>query len=146
MINVNGPTRLLALVIAGGSIVTLSGCSINTLIWGSDGARVIDLTEQLIDAAPSGTQDSLACEDLAADFGGSEMWDGLSAGEPEQVGRAGSVDGSSPDATWRINLEGVGINGTSGENFPTDVFYREAATGLCVADIVWQPVDLGSRR
>ncbi|MDN6426790.1 MULTISPECIES: hypothetical protein [Acidipropionibacterium] len=47
-----------------------------------------------------------------------------------------------PNATWRINLEGAGIARTSGEKVPTDVFYRETTTGMCVADVIWQTVDV----
>jgi hypothetical protein len=113
------------------------------VLWGPEGARVIDTTEQLIAAASSGGQDSLACDDLAADFGDAGLWDGLGAGEPEQFDPATSADLPGLDATWRINLEGTGIGETSGKEVPTDVFYRETQTGLCVADVIWQTVDVG---
>lgn len=106
-------------------------------------ARVIDTTEQLIAGASSGEQEALTCENSAAVFGGAGVWDGLSAGEPEQFDPETSVDRPSLDATWRINLEGEGLSGTSGEEVPTDVFYRETETGLCVADVIWQTVDVG---
>jgi hypothetical protein len=135
--------RLIALALAGGSLVALSGCSIDGVLWGPEGARVIDTTEQLIAAASSGGQDSLACDDLAADFGDAGLWDGLGAGEPEQFDPATSADLPGLDATWRINLEGTGIGETSGKEVPTDVFYRETQAGLCVADAIWQTVDVG---
>lgn len=124
-------------------LIALTGCSINGVIWGPDGARVIDTTEQLIDGASSGDQDSLACEDSAAVFGEAGVWDGLSAGEPEQFDPETSVDRPALDASWRINLEGAGTSGTAGEEVPTGVFYRETETGLCVADVIWQTVDVG---
>lgn len=140
---VKAPRRLLALTIAGVSVVALAGCSIDGVLWGPDGARVIDTTEQLISEASSGDQESLACEDSVAVFGESGLWDGLSAGEPEQFDPETSVDRPALDATWRINLEGAGLGETSGEEVPTDVFYRETKTGLCVADIIWQTVAVG---
>jgi hypothetical protein len=135
---------MLAAALAGGSLVLLAGCSVDGMLWGPEGARVIDVTEQLIDAAPSDAQDSFACDDLAVKFGDEGVWDGLSAGEPEQFDRATSVDRPSLDATWRINLEGAGMDGASGGSVPTDVFYREEESGLCVADVIWQTVDGGS--
>lgn len=78
-----------------------------------------------------------------ADFSDASDWTGLSAGEPEHFDPATSVDRPSLDATWRINLEGVGNGNPSGEDVPTDVFYRESDDGLCVADVIWQPRELG---
>lgn len=132
-----------ALAIVGVAVLGLAGCSINGALWGPDGARVIDTTSQLIAGASSGDQESLACEDSAAVFGEARVWDGLSAGEPERFDAETSVDRPELDATWRINLEGAGVNGTAGEEVPTDVFYRETETGLCVADVIWQPVFIG---
>jgi hypothetical protein len=131
------------LTIAGVSLVALSGCSIDAAIWGPDGARVINTTEQLIAGASSGSQGSFACGDSSATFGEADVWDGLSAGEPEQFDPQTSLDRPAVDATWRINLEGAGLGSASGEEVPTDVFYRESATGLCVADVIWQTIDIG---
>lgn len=131
---------------ASGSLVALSGCSVERALWGADGARVIDTTEQLIAAASSGEQDSLVCEDSAADLGDAQVWDGLGAGEPEQFDPASSVDRPGLDASWRVNLEETGSGGNSGQKVPTDVFYRETGTGtgtdLCVADVIWQTVSV----
>lgn len=137
------PRRALAASLAVASVVALSGCSINVLLWGPDGGSVIDKTEQLIAAAPSGGQNSLACPGSAPDFGDASVWEGLAAGEPEQFDPATSVDRPRLDAGWRINLEGVGIDETSGREIPTDVFYRKTETSLCVADVIWQSLDFG---
>ncbi|MEQ6898834.1 hypothetical protein [Microbacterium sp. KR10-403] len=136
------PRRVLALTVVGVALVAVTGCSIDGVLWSPDGARVIDTTEKLIAGASSGGQDSLSCEGSAAVFGEADVWDGLSAGEPEQFDPETSVDRPALDATWRINLEGAGLSGTSGEEVPTDVFYRETETGLCVADVIWQSVDV----
>ncbi len=136
-------SRVGAVIVAGASLVVLSGCSVNTALWGADGARVIDTTEQLIDAASSGEQDTLACEGSAADFGDSQAWEELSAGEPEEFNGETSVDRPLLDAAWRINLEGTANGRVSGDISPTDVFYREVDDSLCVADIIWQTIDLG---
>ncbi|MGB4778871.1 hypothetical protein [Microbacterium sp.] len=136
------PRPLLALSIAGVSLVALTGCSINALVWGPDGARVVDTTEQLIAAADVGGQDAFACRDSAAVFGDAGVWEGLSAGEPEQSDPETSVDAPGVDATWRINLEGLSASALSGEEVPTDVFYRETETGVCVADVIWQTIEV----
>lgn len=112
------------------------------MLWGLHGAQVISTTETLIAGASSGSQNSLACEDSSAVFGDAAAWRGLRAGEPEQVEPTTSGDRPMPNATWRINLEGAGIARTSGEKVPTDVFYRETTTGMCVADVIWQTVDV----
>lgn len=132
--------RLLAVVLAGGSLVTLAGCSVDEMLWGAEGANVIETTEQLIAAATSRAQDSLACPDSAANFGDAGLWNGLDAGEPEPFDPTTSRDRPGLDATRRINLEGAGIGVDSGREVPTDVFYRTTETGLCVADIIWQEV------
>jgi len=50
------------------------------------------MTEQFIDSAKPLDQSTFACEDFAADFGDSQAWNGLSAGEPEQFSADTSVD------------------------------------------------------
>lgn len=137
------PSRVLAAVVAGASLTLLSGCSMNTVLWGPDAAGVIKVTEELIDAASTGEQQAVACENSATDFGNSQAWEGLSSGEPEQFNAETSVDRPLLDAVWRINLEGATVGRTSGEVSATDVFYRETDEGLCVADIIWQTVNPG---
>lgn len=139
----NTRTRVGAVVAVGASIAMLSGCSMDAALWGPDGARVIGTTEQLIEAASSRDQGTFACEDYAADFGDAQAWDELSAGEPEQFNADTSVDRPSLDASWRINLEGTATGRETGDVSPTDVFYRDSADGLCVADVIWQTIDLG---
>lgn len=131
------------MVVAVASLIGLSGCSMDTALWGADPARVIDTTEQLIDAASPGARDTLACEGSDPDFGDSQAWTKLSAGEPEEFDAETSVDRPSLDAAWRINLEGTADGRVSGDVAPTDVFYREVNDRLCVADIIWQTIDLG---
>ena len=118
----------------------LTGCSMDTVIWGSDGAHVIETTEELIRAAASGEHDALACADAAADFGQPQDWNGLAAGEPEQFHADYWEEQAALDPAWNINLE-LGADGaTSDRVFPGDVFYRETDDGLCVLDIVWSTV------
>ncbi|RLQ83293.1 hypothetical protein D9C83_02250 [Salinibacterium amurskyense] len=127
-------TRIAGVLAAGASLAILSGCWIDTAVWGADGARVIDTTRQLIAAAPAGDQDAFACEDFTADFGDPQAWNGLNAGEPEQFDADTSVDRPSLDASWSINLEGWS---ETNDVSPSFVFYRERADGLCVADVMW---------
>lgn len=121
--------------------MALAACSIDGALWGSEGARVIDATEQLIAKARSARQDAMACEGSAVAFGEAGVWDGLSAGEPEEFDPETSVDRNGLEATWRINLEGAGQSGSTDKEVPTDVFYRETEAGLCVAEVIWQSVD-----
>lgn len=115
----------------------LSGCSIDSLIWGPDGARVIQTTEVLIDALADGKSTGLICPDSPADLGEPSDWAGLSAGEPERF-FADYWDEQVPlDPQWSINLEGLPEGLTPGSTFPGDIFYRETGDGLCVIDIAW---------
>ena len=119
---------------------TLSACSLDTVIWGTDGARVIDMTEQVIEAAASGEPDPLACAGTTPDFGQARDWEALSAGEPERF-HAEYWDKQVPlDPEWNINLEWGGPPPVSGQVIPGDVFFREDADGLCVVDISWSTV------
>jgi hypothetical protein len=130
-----------ARVVAGALVAVLTGCSLDTVIWGTAGARVIETTDELIHAAASREQSALACVDTAADFGDPQDWEGLSAGEPEQFHAAYWKEQASLDPAWNINLElGVEV-GASGHVFPNDVFYRETDEGLCVIDIAWSTVE-----
>lgn len=124
------------------SLLALSACSVDALLWGPDAGRVITTTDQLVALASTDEQDALACDDFAGGFGDPRAWDGLSAGEPEQFDESTSVDRPSLDATWRINLEGRAAGLPPGEAGPTDVFYREVDGELCIADVIWQVRDL----
>ncbi|MCR2827266.1 hypothetical protein NQ160_17285 [Microbacterium sp. zg.Y909] len=123
---------------AGTSALALSACSIDALVWGREGARVIATTDQLVAAASVGEPFDFACDDFVGDFGDAAVWNGLSAGEPEPFDGADSVDSPGLDAAWRINLEGHTGDPGSDEAVPTDVFFREAEQALCVADVMWQ--------
>ncbi|GAA3627586.1 hypothetical protein GCM10022200_07560 [Microbacterium awajiense] len=117
--------------------VSLTGCSIDSVVWGADGARVIQTTEELIDAMAEGDTTDLVCADSVAELGEPSDWVGLSAGEPEHF-FADYWDEQVPlDPQWNINLEGLPAGLTPGSAFPGDVFYRETAAGLCVIDIAW---------
>jgi hypothetical protein len=115
----------------------LTGCSLDSVIWGPDGARVIETTEELVGAMADGDRTDLICADSAAELGEPSDWLGLSAGEPERFS-AGYWDEQVPlDPQWNINLEGLPRGLTPGSTFPGDVFYRETDEGLCVIDIAW---------
>ena len=115
----------------------LTSCSIDSVIWGPDGAGVIQTTEELVDAMAEGNPTDLICADSAAELGEPSDWQGLSAGEPEHF-FADYWDEQVPlDPQWNINLEGLPEGLTPGSAFPGDVFYRETGEGLCVIDIAW---------
>lgn len=115
----------------------LTGCSLDTLIWGSDGAQVIQTTEQLVSAVASGETSDLVCADSMADLGTPSDWSGVSAGEPEKFTPEYWTDQVALAPQWSINLEGLPEGAVPGTRYPGDVFYRETDEGLCVIDIVW---------
>jgi len=126
--------RRASVALTGVAALTLAGCAVvDAVIWGPEGSRVIATTEQLIAGASGADATDLTCDDFVGDLGEPDAWSGLSAGEPEAFDAEASVDRPNLDATWRINLEGMG-SGMS----PTDVFYRETGDSLCVADVIWQ--------
>lgn len=61
----------------------MTGCSVDTLIWGPDGAQVIETTELLIRDLSAGEPSEIIFDDSVADLGEPTDWAGLSAGEPE---------------------------------------------------------------
>ncbi len=124
---------LVALVLSA----ALTGCSVDSVIWGQDGARVIQTTEELVDAMADGTPTDLICEDSAAELGEPSDWLGLSAGEPERFVAEYWEEQVPLDPQWNINLEGLPEGLTPGSRFPGDVFYRETDEGVCVIDIAW---------
>ena len=132
------PRRALALAgFATVCAVVSSGCSVDTLIWGNDGAQVIQTTENLIKDLASGGTSELVCEDAEADLGTAKDWEGRSAGEPERF-VADYWDEQVPlDPQWSINLEGLPEGANPGDKHPGDVFYRETDDGLCVIDVAW---------
>lgn len=130
--------RTLVLVgLAAACAVSLTGCSVDTLVWGNDGAQVIQTTGSLIEDLASGAASDLICDDAEADFGAASDWAGRSAGEPERfIAEHWDVQ-AHLDPQWSINLEGLPDGATAGDEFPGDVFYREADDGLCVIDVAW---------
>ena len=121
----------------GALAALLTGCSIHTLIWGNDGAQVIQTTEKLVSDLASGETSDIVCTDSVADLGTSSDWSRLSAGEPEEFFAGYWVDQVALDPQWSINLEGLPEGAVPGTYFPGDVFYRETNEGLCVIDVAW---------
>lgn len=115
----------------------LTGCSVDTLIWGSDGAQVIQMTEKLVSDLASGGASGIVCLDSVADLGAPSDWSGLSAGEPEEFFVGYWVDQAVLDPQWSINLEGLPEGAVPGSRYPGDVLYRETGDGLCVIDVAW---------
>jgi len=130
--------RFLALAgLVTASAAILAGCSVDTLIWGPDGAQVITTTEALIQDLESGETSDLVCEDSEADLGVPDDWDGLSAGEPERFVADFWEEQVPLDPQWSIDLEGLPDGAVPGEEHPGDVFYRDTDDGLCVIDVAW---------
>lgn len=107
------------------------------MIWGPDGSRVIDTTEQLIDEVVDGVDTMLLCTGAVLELGTPADWEGLSAGEPERFTGDFWEEQIALDPQWSINLEGLPAGAQPGDTFPGDVFYRDAGDGLCVIDVTW---------
>lgn len=117
--------------------VLLTGCSMDSVIWGSDGSRVIETTEKLIADLAAGETSDLVCDESTANFGNPGDWSSLSPGEPEKFTGKYWKDQAALNPTWSINLEGLPEGATSGDTYPGDVFYRETDGRLCVIDVAW---------
>lgn len=122
---------------AGALAALLTGCSIDTLLWGNDGAQVIQTTEKLVSDLASGETPDTLCTDSVADLGMPSDWTGLSAGEPGKFVAEYWHDQAALDPQWSINLEGLPEGAEPGTHYPGDVFYRETDDGLCVIDVAW---------
>ncbi|MFV0375307.1 hypothetical protein [Microbacterium sp.] len=137
--------RILRAVAGGAALVVLTaaltGCSIDALIWGPDGARVIQATEEFIGDLAAGEPSDIICDDSAADLGESTDWVGLSAGEPERFVAEYWGEQVPLDPQWSINLENLPIGAVPGDTYPGDVFYRETDEGFCVVDVVWWTIE-----
>ena len=121
----------------GALAALLTGCSIDALIWGNDGAQVIQTTENLLSDLASGETSDIVCTDSVADLGAPSDWAGLSEGEPEEFLAGYWIDQVALDPQWSINLEGLPEGAVPGSRYPGDVFYRETDDGLCVIDVTW---------
>lgn len=133
--------RSLGVAAAASLAVALSGCSIDALIWGADGAGVIETTEQLIDAAAAGDGASFVCEGCDPDLREPGDWEGLSAEEPEHFVADYWPDQVPLGPAWSINLSLPADRVASGVEYPGDVFYQETDDGLCLVDVAWWTVE-----
>lgn len=123
--------------LAGALAAMLTGCSVDSLIWGSDGAQVIQMTEKLVSDLAVGQASEIVCMNSVADLGEPSDWSGLSAGEPEKFVAEYWDDQAALNPQWSINLEGLPEGAVPGSQHPGDVFYRETDDGLCVIDVAW---------
>lgn len=124
-----------------GALFVLTGCSLDTVIWGPDGAAVIDQTDRLIRAVSAGEGAPFLCEGASVDLRAPEHWKGLAAGEPEGFRADHWRDQAALSPTWSINLESGSATIVEGKVLPSDVFYRKTDAGLCVVDVVWATVE-----
>lgn len=118
-----------------------AGCSVDSVVWGSDGAQVIETTERIIDAASEGNIDAYVCADSAPELRDSEDWKGLSAEEPERFTPEYWPEQAPLDPSWSINLSLPADRVNPGEEYPGDVFYRNTDGGLCLVAVAWWVVE-----
>lgn len=133
--------RVLAVTAAAPLAIALSGCSVDTLIWGAECAVVIETTEELIAGAAAGNGASFVCADYDPDLREPEDWEGLSAEEPERFVAEYWPDQVRLDPAWSINLSLPADRVDAGVEYPGDVFYQETDDGLCLVDVAWWVVE-----
>ncbi|WJL94686.1 hypothetical protein QSU92_11990 [Microbacterium sp. ET2] len=122
--------------------LVLAGCSLDTVVWGPEGAAVIRQADRVIAAGASEDAAAVACDDSGADFGESADWRGLEPGEPERFDPGSWRSDPVPlDAEWIINLELDGSRVSEGLRFPGDVLFGEHDGELCVIDVLWSTID-----
>lgn len=137
----NSSRALVALGIPAATGLLLTACSLDTLIWGPDGGRVIDTTDRIIRSVQAGETDVDACADATVDIGDPLRWEGLSAGEPERLTGDYWKEQHAAGATWTINLEGLDpTTAQNGGEYPSVIFYSGDDEHLCVSDIEWGTV------
>lgn len=132
-------TRKALLGLSAGTLTALlAGCSIDVLIWGQDGAQVIQSTEKLVADLASGETSDLVCPDSTVELGTPADWSELSAGEPEKFAAQYWPGQAVLNPQWSINLEGLPEGAVPGSVYPGDVFFRETDDGgLCAVDVTW---------
>src|SRR3546814_12403647 len=94
------------LVLIGGAATVLVGCSPDALIWGSEGARVIEVTEQLIGEVAEDGDSALVCADAEVELGPPAHWTGRPAGERARFTGDCREERAPITPQWSINLEG----------------------------------------
>lgn len=118
-----------------------TGCSVDAMLWGSDGAQVIETTERIIEAASKGDVDTYVCADNAPELRDPEDWKGLSPEEPGRFTPEYWPEQASLDPSWSINLSLPADRVNPGEEYPGDVFYRNTDSGLCLVAVAWWTVE-----
>lgn len=133
--------RVLAVAAMAVLVVALSGCSVDTVIWGADGAEVIDTTEKLIVAASTGDGASFVCPGHDPDLRDPWDWKGLSAEEPGRFVAEYWPDQVPLEPAWSINLSLPADRVAAGVEYPGDVFYQGTDEGLCLVGVAWWTVE-----
>lgn len=115
----------------------LSGCSIEAIVWRAEGAEVIETTGQLVRDLSETGDSPLVCDGAQPRLGEAGLWEARLAGEPEEFHAPYWPDQVKLDPHWNINIEQLPPGIETGEEFPSDVFYRRVDDGLCVVDVAW---------
>ncbi|MFS0894262.1 hypothetical protein [Microbacterium sp. 179-I 3D3 NHS] len=127
---------VVALGVGAVVVAACSGCSTDALVWGSEGAAVRSVAEQVIDDMQSSGSSSKLCADAALEVGSSEVWETMAPGEPEKYTGEESKDYTDASPTWFINLSPTD-DATSGSEVPNFLFLRGSGEDLCVVAIEW---------
>ncbi|MBN9155650.1 MAG: hypothetical protein J0I44_06630 [Microbacterium sp.] len=132
--------RAIATLAAVPLAALLAGCSLNTVVWGPEGARVIETSERFIRAAAAGDADSFVCAGQHPDLREPGDWVGVDAEEPEKFDADRWPALAALGPAWTINLSAGGRASSPGDQQPGDLVFGRTADGLCVLAVAWMTV------
>lgn len=120
------------------ALAACAACSPESLIYGTEGANVRTVTNELIADVGGSGQTTRLCEDARVDLGATSAWEGLAAGEPEEYTGTELADFADLSPSWFINLSPADVEASQVPvEVPTHVLYRGSGEELCVAGVSW---------
>jgi len=130
--------KVAALATGAGLVIACTACSPEAVVYGSEGAAVRAVSNEVIADVTDSGQSSKVCADAQVDFGDSTSWDGLSAGEPEKFNGEQWKEYDDLSPTWFINVsQSQPDEGVSGQEVPAVIFFRGDGDALCVAGVAF---------
>ncbi len=120
-----------------GLTLGLAACSIDSAVWGAEGAAVRDAAQQFVKANIAGASPEV-CESATADLGISSEWAGLEVGEPAKFAEEQWEAYKDLAPTWVINLSyAPSEGGVESKRIPSFLFFQGDRKNLCVVAVEW---------
>lgn len=131
-------TRIATFAAGSGLVLACTACSPEAAVYGSDGAAVRAVSNDVIEEVTTSGQSGRVCADAPVDFGDPTSWDGLSAGEPEKFDGEQWEEYADLSPTWFINVsQSRPDEGESAREVPAVLFFRGEADDLCIAGVAF---------